>query len=47
MTRALTDVRVWLLALADFGIVLSTYGLGLWLPQIVKALGYSNLASAE
>ena len=39
----LRDPRVWMLAIPDFGIVLSTYGLGLWLPQIVKGLGFSNL----
>lgn len=38
----LRDVRVWLLAIPDFGIVLGLYGLNLWLPQIVKAMGYSN-----
>jgi ACS family tartrate transporter-like MFS transporter len=36
------DPRVWALAIPDFGIVLSTYGLGLWLPQIVKGLGFTN-----
>ncbi len=41
----LRDPRVWALAIPDFGIVLSTYGLGLWLPQIVKGLGYSNLGT--
>lgn len=41
----LRDVRVWLLALPDFGIVVALYGLSLWLPQIVKQLGYSNLAT--
>lgn len=40
---ALSDVRVWLLAIPYFGIVLTLYGLGFWLPQIVKAMGYSNL----
>jgi len=39
----LRDPRVWALAIPDFGIVLSTYGVGLWLPQIVKSLGFSNL----
>ena len=39
----LADPRVWLLALPDFGIVISLYGLGLWLPQIVKAMGYTNI----
>ncbi|MBI3676724.1 MAG: MFS transporter [Proteobacteria bacterium] len=37
----LKDVRVWLLAIPDFGIVLALYGVGLWLPQIVKGLGFS------
>jgi ACS family tartrate transporter-like MFS transporter len=37
------DVRVWLLAIPDFGIVLGLYGIGLWLPQIVKTLGYTNI----
>lgn len=39
----LRDARVWALAIPDFGIVLSTYGLGLWLPQIVKSFGFTNL----
>src|SRR5579864_1664323 len=38
----LRDARVWFLAIPDFGIVLGLYGLNLWLPQIVKAMGYSN-----
>jgi ACS family tartrate transporter-like MFS transporter len=38
----LRDPRVWLLAIPDFGIVLGLYGLNLWLPQIVKAMGFSN-----
>jgi MFS transporter, ACS family, tartrate transporter len=41
----LRDSRVWALAIPDFGIVLSTYGLGLWLPQIVKGMGFSNLGT--
>jgi len=39
----LRDVRIWALAIPDFGIVLSTYGLGLWLPQIVKGFGFTNV----
>ena len=39
----LSDVRIWWLAAADFGIVFALYGLGFWLPQIVKAMGFSNL----
>ncbi|HWA90209.1 MAG TPA: MFS transporter [Rhizomicrobium sp.] len=37
----LADPRVWAMAIPDFGIVLSTYGVGLWLPQIVRAEGFS------
>jgi ACS family tartrate transporter-like MFS transporter len=36
-----SDPRVWLLALPDFCIVLSLYGVNLWLPQIVREMGYS------
>lgn len=39
----LRDPRVWLLSIPDFGIVLGLYGLNLWLPQIVKEMGFSNV----
>jgi ACS family tartrate transporter-like MFS transporter len=39
---ALLDRRVLLLSLVYFGIVIGLYGIGLWLPQIVKAMGFSN-----
>ncbi len=39
----LADPRVWFCALTYFGVVLSLYGINLWLPQIVKAMGWSNL----
>lgn len=39
----LRDPRIWLLAVADFGIVLGVYGIGLWLPQIVAELGFNTL----
>jgi MFS transporter, ACS family, tartrate transporter len=39
----LSNPRVWLLCLADFGIILATYGLSLWLPQIVQSLGFNDL----
>lgn len=39
----LGDWRVWVLAVTDIGIVLPLYGLNLWLPQIVKAMGFTNL----
>ncbi len=38
----LRDTRVWLLSIADFGIVTGLYGIGLWIPQMVKAMGFSN-----
>jgi ACS family tartrate transporter-like MFS transporter len=41
----LRDARVWLLAIPDFGIVFALYGVGLWLPQIVKGVGFSTLAT--
>ncbi|HEY4125536.1 MAG TPA: MFS transporter, partial [Rhizomicrobium sp.] len=39
----LSDPRVWILAVTDIGIIIALYGLGLWLPQIVKAMGFTNL----
>ncbi|NVO15427.1 MAG: MFS transporter [Rhodoplanes sp.] len=38
---ALLDGRVWLLGAAYFGIVVGLYGVGLWLPQITRGLGFS------
>jgi ACS family tartrate transporter-like MFS transporter len=43
LRTGLSDARVWLLALADFGIIIALYGIGLWLPQIVKSLGFDDL----
>ncbi len=42
----LRDPRVWLLAVPDFGIVLGLYGLNLWLPQIVKEMGFSTVETS-
>jgi ACS family tartrate transporter-like MFS transporter len=42
LLAGLRDARVWLLALADFGIVTGLYGIGLWLPQMVRAMGHTN-----
>ncbi|HEY1630715.1 MAG TPA: MFS transporter [Rhizomicrobium sp.] len=39
----LRDPRVWVLGVADIGIIVALYGIGLWLPQIVKPMGFSNL----
>src|SRR6185312_9230385 len=41
----LYDPRVLLLGLAGTGINAAIFGNGLWLPQIVKSLGYSNLTT--
>jgi MFS transporter, ACS family, tartrate transporter len=42
---ALRDPRVLALGLANFFFQASGYGLGLWLPQIVQAMGFSNFAN--
>ncbi|WP_247658326.1 MFS transporter [Aquabacter sp. L1I39] len=39
---ALRDRRVLLLGIIYLGIVVGIYGIGLWLPQIIHALGYST-----
>ncbi len=38
-----TDSRVLLLALVYLGLIVGLYGVGLWLPQIVKKFGLTNL----
>ncbi|HVZ69342.1 MAG TPA: MFS transporter [Rhizomicrobium sp.] len=43
LRSGLGDWRVWVLAVTDIGIILPLYGLNLWLPQIVKAMGFTNL----
>src|SRR5207248_1912372 len=42
---ALRDGRVLALSAALFGIQATLFGVGLWLPQIVRSLGFSNLAT--
>ena len=41
--RLLADPRVIVLALVFFGTGVPSYGLALWLPQIVKSFGLSNI----
>jgi MFS family permease len=41
----LRQPRVWVLGLVYFGILVGNYGVGFWLPQIVKGLG--NLTNFE
>jgi nitrate/nitrite transporter NarK len=36
---ALGNGKVWILSLAYFGIVMGLYGIGFWLPSLVKATG--------
>jgi ACS family tartrate transporter-like MFS transporter len=43
---ALADPRVPALGLVTFGIIMGYYGIGLWLPQIVQSMGFSNLATS-
>jgi len=44
MLSAIKDVRVLILAVIQFGYTLGSYGVGIWLPQILKTHGLSNLA---
>jgi MFS family permease len=41
---AVTDVRVLVLTAIQFAYTLGSYGIGIWLPQILKTHGLSNLA---
>jgi MFS family permease len=43
---ALSDVRVIMLAVIQFGFTLGSYGVGIFLPQIIKSFGLSNLTSS-
>ena len=40
--QAIFNPRVWALSLVYFGAVACLYGVGFWLPQIIKAFGLSN-----
>ena len=37
--QAVLNPRVWALALVYFGMVACNYGVGFWLPQIIKGSG--------
>jgi len=45
LLSALADVRVWALGVVYMCYAISYYGVQLWLPQIVRAMGFSNLAT--
>jgi nitrate/nitrite transporter NarK len=38
---ALKDVRVYILAMISFGFTMGSYGIGIWLPQMLKGHGMS------
>ena len=42
--EALTNPRVILLGLIYFCLVVGLYGIGFWMPQVIKTFGLSNLA---
>jgi len=44
LVAALKDIRVIILAVVQFGFTLGSYGVGIFLPQIIKNIGLSNLA---
>src|SRR5262249_48952480 len=43
LAEALADVRVLVLTAIQFCYTLGSYGIGIWLPQILKTHGLSNL----
>jgi ACS family tartrate transporter-like MFS transporter len=46
LLTAFLDLKVWALGLVYLGYAISYYGVQLWLPQIVQAMGFSNLATS-
>jgi ACS family tartrate transporter-like MFS transporter len=42
----LRDWRVWALIVPDFCIVFGIYALGFWMPQMVKAMGYTTMETS-
>ena len=46
LLAALGDIRVVMLATIQFGFTLGSYGIGVFLPQIIKGFGLTNLASS-
>jgi nitrate/nitrite transporter NarK len=43
--QTLRDPRVWLLSLLYFCFIMGLYGVSFWLPQLIKGLGVTDLAS--
>ena len=46
LAAALADTRVVMLAVIQFGFTLGSYGIGIFLPQIIKGFGLSNLGAS-
>jgi ACS family tartrate transporter-like MFS transporter len=46
LVAALADIRVVMLAVIQFGFTLGSYGIGIFLPQIISGFGLSNLAAS-
>jgi MFS family permease len=46
LAAALSDIRVVMLAAIQFGFTLGSYGIGIFLPQIIKGFGLTNLAAS-
>jgi ACS family tartrate transporter-like MFS transporter len=46
LAAALADIRVVMLAVIQFGFTIGSYGIGVFLPQIIKSFGLSNLAAS-
>jgi ACS family tartrate transporter-like MFS transporter len=42
---ALRDPRIWALSIVNFGTLFASYGVQLWLPQIVQGAGFSTRAT--
>lgn len=42
LAKTLSDPKVWLLGLVYFGPVVGLYGIGFWMPQIVKGFGFND-----
>ena len=42
LVPSMVDVRVVMLAVIQFGFTLSSYGVGIWLPQVIKQRALSN-----
>ena len=44
-TGAFKNPKVWILCLAYFGLIMGLYGIGFWLPTLIKASGVTSAAT--